>query len=190
MCSITAKSGRGGTRPLNAYSISAWRRQVENWRCRLLKHWDSRLGSKSSRFRDCARNWLATNCTSSHILWQKIERDHTKSKDSHNVRSWHWQSQNISSCSHIDCKGNLGYRLILAANQDFNPSFHWNRLWSMANCLVPHVLSTPKRGVVISLSIAANDFCLQSCTSRTLFTACCPCLDNPNCCMIMKPQLF
>jgi hypothetical protein len=36
-------------------------------------------------------------------LWQRMEREHIESKDSHNVRSWHQQSPKKSSCSHINC---------------------------------------------------------------------------------------
>ncbi len=40
-----------------------------------------------------------------------MEKEHTKSKDSHNVKSWHQQSQKTSSCSHIDCISTINVML-------------------------------------------------------------------------------
>ncbi len=68
-----------------------------------LQFWAWRLGFNSSFFKDCAKNWPTTFCTNLHTLQQKMESDHTKSKDSHNMRSWHQQYQKTSSCSHNDC---------------------------------------------------------------------------------------
>ncbi len=80
MCSITTKFGVGNKRTLYAYGISMWRLQFKKWKCKLPKNWDYGLGFSSSHFRNCAKNWLVTNCTSSHTLGQKMEREHTESK--------------------------------------------------------------------------------------------------------------
>jgi hypothetical protein len=79
-----------------------WDFILQIWSCKLLKDYDYRLDYNLNCFKDCIWNWLTTNCTNSHTLQQRMEKDHNKSKDSHNVRSWHWQSQKTSSCSHID----------------------------------------------------------------------------------------
>ncbi len=103
MCLITTKFGGGNKKTLDAYEILIWRLQFEKWKCKLPKDWDYGFGFSSSHFRNCAKNWPVTNCTSLHTLGQRMEKEHTESKDSHNVKSWHQQSQKTSSCSHVDC---------------------------------------------------------------------------------------
>ncbi len=80
MCSITTKFGIGNKKTLYAYGILIWRLQFKKWKCKLPKNWDYGLGFSSSRFRNCAKNWSVTNCTNSHTLGQKMEKEHTESK--------------------------------------------------------------------------------------------------------------
>jgi len=47
-----------------------------------------------------------------HTLWGKKWRKSTlKAKDSHNVKSWHQQSQKTSSCFHIVCISTINVML-------------------------------------------------------------------------------
>ncbi len=78
MCSITTKFGGGNKKTLDAYGISVWRLQFENWRCKLSKDWDYGLGSSSNHFKNCVKNLSVNNCISLHFVGKNGERTHWK----------------------------------------------------------------------------------------------------------------
>ncbi len=93
MCSITTKSSRSGKTTLNAKLILfGGYMKIEDLDYQMFGN----LGSEEWPqiiLGICVNKWLATSCTSSHTLPQRMESDHTENEnDSLKMRSWHRQS--------------------------------------------------------------------------------------------------